>query len=66
MKERRVEGLTAGRRGTYRGTTPHGWGSPPAAGTTHILLGGGTEPSLTGTPALSKQKDGWTDIRMSE
>lgn len=61
MKEQRVEGLTAGRRGTS-----HGWGGPPAAGTTHILLGDGAEPYLTGTPALSKQEDGRTDVRMGE
>lgn len=52
MKERHVEGLTAGRRGTS-----HGVGG---------LLGDGAEPRLTGTPALSKQEDGWTDVRMGE
>lgn len=61
MKERRVEGLTAGRRGTSRGV---GW---PACSSHHAHPPGGwAEPRLTGTPVLSKWKDGRTDIRMSE
>lgn len=63
MKEWRVEGLMAGRRGTSRG---EGWCGPPAVGTRHILLGDGAEPRLSGTPALSKQEDGRTDIWMGE